>query len=458
MIPSDHKRILLLDDEKSILDVLSEHLTAEGYDCESTTSATEALDWLSQGGFEVLVTDLNMPEMNGLEVVKRASTLCEDLMVIVVTALVEASNAVDAMRAGAEDYILKPFNLSEITISIDRVLEKRRLVIENREYQRDLEARVSEATRDLQRANEELRRSSEYLESLLHSTIDSIFTVDRDFEVGFVNEGLLNLLDAKETEILGHSVENFLAEGGSVAHELRRMLAQKRVVQNFETNLKRKDGVHIPVNISLSIVHNSDGEAVSALAICKDITEQKRLEHELKELAIRDNLTGLYNHRYFFDRLEQEIERANRQKHPLSLLLFDVDQFKTYNDTRGHLAGDEVLRTAGKIVMECTREHVDIGFRYGGDEFTIILPEAGHDPAYRIADRIRATFAGHRFDDLTVSLGLMTYQAGTSMNDFIKAADGMMYDAKRSGGNRVYVYDPADMEKAPTTAETKEEK
>jgi diguanylate cyclase (GGDEF)-like protein len=178
------------------------------------------------------------------------------------------------------------------------------------------------------------------------------------------------------------------------------------------------------------------------LAICKDITEQKRLESELKEMSIKDSLTNLYNQRYFYDRLEAEIERAKRQGHPLSLLLFDVDQFKTYNDCHGHLDGDKVLKAAGQVVVECTREHVDIGFRYGGDEFTVILPEASEEQALSIARRIRATFESRHFDNLTVSIGLMSYREGSSLRSFIRFTDAMMYDAKRSGGNRVYVYRP----------------
>ena len=154
----------------------------------------------------------------------------------------------------------------------------------------------------------------------------------------------------------------------------------------------------------------------------------------MRELSIKDNLTNLYNQRYFYECIEREIERSRRQKHPLSLLLFDVDSFKTYNDQRGHLAGDNVLRTIGQVVLDSTREHVDLGFRYGGDEFTVILPEASEPQAKVIAERIRRSFQDRKFDDLTLSIGLMTYKDGSSIASFIRMADAMMYDAKRSGG------------------------
>jgi diguanylate cyclase (GGDEF)-like protein len=170
-------------------------------------------------------------------------------------------------------------------------------------------------------------------------------------------------------------------------------------------------------------------------------------------MSIKDSLTGLYNQRYFYDRLEAEIERARRQGHPLSLLLFDIDQFKTYNDCHGHLEGDRVLRTTGEVVLECTREHVDTGFRYGGDEFTVILPEADEQQASVIAERIRASFEAKRFDHLTLSVGLMSYKLGSSVRTFIRFTDAMMYDAKRSGGNRVYIYKQEDEAHFPVNEE-----
>ena len=159
----------------------------------------------------------------------------------------------------------------------------------------------------------------------------------------------------------------------------------------------------------------------------------------MKELTI-GTTTDLYNQRYFHERLQVEIERARRQAHPLSLLLFDVDRFKEYNDTKGHLEGDKVLKGIGEVVRECTRDYVDIACRYGGDEFTVILPETDQALARRIAERIRTTFLARKFGDCTLSIGVMTYRQDSTPQSFIRFADEMMYGAKRSGGNCVVVY------------------
>lgn len=436
--------VLILDDEQSILEILGQHLALEGYRCKSTTSPADALEYLTQEPVALLLTDLKMPEMNGIEVVKRAREASPDLSIIVVTALIDVTNAIQALRIGADDYLLKPFNLTEISLSISRALEKRRLVLENRNYQKELERRVEEATQDLKRINSELLATKEYLENLIHSTVDAIITTNVEGVIDFANTGALHMLGYFREELVGKPFEEYLAGGAEEMRYVRRVLKDDKPLQNYETSLRRRDGGMVPVSMSLSLVRGADGQIVSTLAICKDTTEQKRLEEELKEMSIKDSLTGLYNQRYFYDRLEAEIERARRQGHPLSLLLFDIDQFKSYNDSHGHLEGDYVLQEIGKVVLECTREHVDIGFRYGGDEFTVILPEASEQQALLIAERIRTSFEAKRFDLLTVSIGLMAYKGEYSLKKFIQFTDSMMYDAKRSGGNRVYVYRPED--------------
>lgn len=436
-------RILILDDESSVVEMIGQHLESEGYVCVLCTVPEEALAQVRAGDFAMLLTDLKMPEMHGMEVVRQAKRAKPDLAIIVITALMDVTNAIEAIRAGADDYILKPFNLSEITLAVEKSMEKRRLIQENRRYQLELEDRVREATADLARTNQELRQTSEYLENLIASSVDGIATVGKHFEITYINDGGLQMVGLTREEAAGRSIAEFFPGGRQEARHLAQMLRSEKRLKNYETEFKHRDGHFVPVNMSLSLVRGADGKVQATVAIIKDITEQKRLEQELKEASIKDSLTGLFNQRHFYDRLEAEIERARRQGHPLSLLLFDVDQFKLYNDCHGHLGGDKVLQTLGEVVRECTREHVDIPFRYGGDEFTVILPEAGEAQAMTIAERIRTTFEARRFDHLTLSIGLMSYNKDVSLRSFIRFADAMMYDAKRSGGNRVIVYDPS---------------
>lgn len=435
-------QILLLDDDPSILEVMRSHLARLGYSCAVETSPLRAVELLRRRTFGLLISDLRMPELDGMEVVRRAKDVDPDLAIVVVTAMLDLSTAIDAIHGGADDYIVKPFRLEELARATERALEKRSITIQNRQYQERLEARVREATEDLARVNTELRDTRQYLVNLLDSTVDAILTTDSANRIEYVNDGAQRMLGYAEGELMGMEVQQLYAGGANEVAHIRRKLREELTIRDHETEFVRQDGTKIPVNVSLSCLVGPEGHLTSILAICKDITRQKQLERELKELSSRDSLTGLYNQRSFYDRLAEEINRDTRQKRSLSLLLFDIDRFKTYNDSRGHLAGDRALQAAAHAIHESTRQHVDLGFRYGGDEFTVILPEAAGPQAEQIAQRILRSFEEQRLDQLTLSIGLCTFQPEFDLKSFIHLADAMMYEAKRAGGNRVCAYQP----------------
>ena len=172
------------------------------------------------------------------------------------------------------------------------------------------------------------------------------------------------------------------------------------------------------------------------------LLEKERLEKEVRRLSITDDLTGLYNYRYFFRTLESELVRMKRQRTSLSLLMFDLDHFKRYNDLFGHWDGDKVLRKVGEIVRNSIRSNVDTGYRYGGDEFAVLLIGAFLDQALAIAERIRSSIEHAGFQEITASVGLCEFQERFSLERFVKAADDAMYVAKSSGGNRIYTNIP----------------
>lgn len=170
--------------------------------------------------------------------------------------------------------------------------------------------------------------------------------------------------------------------------------------------------------------------------------EKEKLEEEVRRLSITDDLTGLYNHRHFFKTLESEIVRMRRQKTSLSLLMFDLDNFKRYNDFYGHLEGDRVLKKIGEIIKNSIRSNVDSGYRYGGDEFAALLIGASRDQAMAIAERIRSTIEQSGFENITISIGLAEFIDQFDLEGFVKSADDALYLAKHSGGNRIYTNTP----------------
>jgi len=149
---------------------------------------------------------------------------------------------------------------------------------------------------------------------------------------------------------------------------------------------------------------------------------------ELKRLSITDSLTGLYNQRQFYIRLKEEIMRAQRQKRHLSLLLLDLDEFKQYNDKHGHLAGDEILKKFGIIINAQIRLGVDSCYRYGGDEFAVILNDSSPDTCRSIGKRIEKAF--ERECGMAVSMGYANLSEGMTPESFVAEADRHLYKLK----------------------------
>ena len=198
-----------------------------------------------------------------------------------------------------------------------------------------------------------------------------------------------------------------------------------------------------------------------------------RLYREVQEQAITDGLTGLYNHRYFYERLAQEFARAQRYGLPLSLLMLDIDDFKAFNDTYGHPAGDRVLAEVGGLLATQLRREVDVAARYGGEEFAVLLPNTSRDGAQVVGDRIAREVAGldgpagappaprddaravgerlriaiaatpvpdARDMAVTVSVGAASHPAAADPAELVRMADKALYLAKRLGKNRVEVF------------------
>jgi len=171
--------------------------------------------------------------------------------------------------------------------------------------------------------------------------------------------------------------------------------------------------------------------------------ERVRMLDELKKLSITDGLTQLYNSRHFYSQLKGEIERCNRYEHKLSLLLLDIDNFKNYNDTYGHLEGDKILVRLGRVIKSCLRK-MDTAYRYGGEEFTIILPDTDGEEASTVAERLRAAVGSEDFTDgtkpdvkITISIGVTQYFQEEKIASFVQRADQAMYQSKQGGRNKV---------------------
>ncbi|MBI5892098.1 MAG: diguanylate cyclase [Deltaproteobacteria bacterium] len=221
-----------------------------------------------------------------------------------------------------------------------------------------------------------------------------------------------------------------------------------------ELNGARWEKVEIRDGLEITTLADEYNKMVDRLYSAYETLEEKVIErtkklHELNKrlevLSVTDGLTGLYNHRYFYERLEKEMQRALRYKHPLSLIILDIDYFKNYNDIHGHLAGDVVLRGIADCIRTGART-VDVIARYGGEEFAVILPHIDKNGAIILAERIRNIIASqpfphketHPMGNLTISAGAAELSAHANNADsLVKLADDALYKAKELGRNRV---------------------
>jgi diguanylate cyclase (GGDEF)-like protein/PAS domain S-box-containing protein len=234
-------------------------------------------------------------------------------------------------------------------------------------------------------------------------------------------------------------------------------LSKNRFLRDYEILMKKKDGTQTYASLTASILTDPDGRPYGIAGTMRDITERKKAESQREdaikalqkseqrylELSIVDDLTQLYNSRHFYAQLEREIERSNRYGQPLTLLLLDIDRFKDFNDTYGHVQGDYVLSRLGHAIKRSLRE-IDSAYRYGGEEFTIILPMTMSEEGIVTAKRIQKELRKENFSlvsgqevYITVSIGLAQYKPKEEIKAFVHRVDQFMYKVKKNGRGKI---------------------
>ena len=253
-----------------------------------------------------------------------------------------------------------------------------------------------------------------------------------------VNKATLSLYGADNKEVFVEGLEAVLCEESHDAIK-EELIAMANGETRFECETKNRTfgGEKIDISLKWSTAPGHEVQLSKVFVSIIDITERKKMEAELLRLSITDSLTGLFNQRHFFKKIDEEIRRARRMSYPLCLMMFDVDNFKKYNDTMGHIAGDKVLKYIGEVTSNFIRKDVDSAFRYGGDEFTIILPYADEKQGRLVGERInksvkkyvkgQKTTLSMDKDTLGISVGIATLSVDMAIEDIINSADKAMY-------------------------------
>ncbi len=289
------------------------------------------------------------------------------------------------------------------------------------------------------RAESELRQAKAYLENILESANDLIYILDLEGLFTYANKKFEEF-GYSPRELIGRSFLEILSpthKGARFKKSITTGIKQVYEVEMVEKGSERFRNVVV----STSPVIDESDTIQGVLVLGKDITDRKRAEEELRRMSITDSLTELFNQRHFFQKIREETDRAKRMSYPICLMIFDIDNFKHYNDTKGHLAGDEIIRTIGRIIKSTIRTTMDTAFRYGGDEFAIILPNTTLSEVELIAYRIKEKMDGG-LEGLTISIGISSLSERASVEDFINSADKAMYAAKGRGREAVVIQSP----------------
>jgi diguanylate cyclase (GGDEF)-like protein/PAS domain S-box-containing protein len=287
-------------------------------------------------------------------------------------------------------------------------------------------------TRQLMQTYTGLRNEQDKLATIILSAREGIVVTD--------NEGKVVLMNPAAEALLGKSMHQVVSEGFlnliDDAEGLRTLLERDAEIKESET-IHYKGRV---LSIYAATIRTHQGATVGSAALIRDITEEKRLEDRLRRLSTTDGLTGLFNRRHLDETLATEMERALRYNSPLSIMMFDVDHFKRFNDEHGHDQGDRVLQALAQAMQEHVRK-VDVPCRYGGEEFLAILPGTDQAGAIIVAERLRHSIEQMTVEGLrvTISIGVATIPALDVHRPelLIEAADRALYRAKRAGRNQV---------------------
>jgi two-component system cell cycle response regulator len=476
-------KILVADDDRTTLTTLALALERRGYDVVQVQESTEVLSMLEKERPDLLMLDILMPKLDGLQVLKRvkADERWRDLPVLMISVLAPEEATVSALGLGASDFIAKPFRTEELAARVEaqlrasRALHDARREAEHRAGEAAIHAEMLDILREVTEAFAPegiYRVLTHRVASALRVSRCSMILAKPGDKVGTVvvaaeNPSLSNLevqlsrypevqraLEISRPVLVADVASDPLYarvreqwELGGVEITTRSVIAVPFGMSGGRTGVffLRTVGDQPPLTIEDSVLAEKVVRtAVSVIEKAYALQTAQSDKERYEFLARTDPLTGCANRRTLLEKLHSEIERARRYGLALSVLMIDLDHFKGVNDTRGHLTGDDVLRQVAQLLRSVMRS-VDVVARYGGEEFLVVLPETADPGAMSFAERVREQVADHDFAaggdplSVTVSVGVATVAPGTETDadDLLARADAALYRAKRDGRNLV---------------------
>jgi diguanylate cyclase (GGDEF)-like protein/PAS domain S-box-containing protein len=436
-------RILVVDDQPANVTLLAMMLGNAGYQFVTSTmdpSAVCALHLKNQ--YDLILLDLLMPEMDGFQVMYALKALEQGTAPSILVVTAQPGHKMRAMQAGARDFISKPFDNTEMLIRIHYMLQVRLLDETAAAHTSQLEQTVLDRTADL-------RRSGEMFRELAANIPEALLIRNMDQQtIEYANPAWHNLNGIRA--VPGDPLS--LAHQAIHPEDLKRIGSERRKSSGGQSGneyrLVRPDGSVRWVQARTFPIASPSGKIPWTVEIVEDVTQRREAQHQLVHLARHDALTGVPNRTLFYESLREALTLAERDHLTVSVLLLDIDYFKTVNDTLGHAVGDALLCEFASTVKKCLRPE-DITGRLGGDEFAVIVTTPAETlGAPFVAARIRKALASPMSLDgqqisITASIGIASFPADAGdVEELLRCADTALYDAKAAGRNTFRCFTP----------------
>lgn len=453
-------RVLIVDDIPTNVRLLEARLTAEYYDVVSASSGPQALEIMEQSDVDIVLLDVMMPDMDGFEVCRRikANPRTQHVPVIMITALDQPSDRVNGLEAGADDFLTKPVDDVQLLARVKSLARLKSLTDELRaRAMTGQQIAIEDAIRQMDKIN---------------TTGGSILIVDTDarhaerVKTYLAAEHQVDILTQPADavfQVTGGHYELALVSMSLADFDPLRVCSQIRTLEHTRNLpiILMADDVDKPkvvraLDLGVNDFISRPIERNELAARVKTQIRRQRYASELRQsvsntmaLAVTDDMTGLYNRRYFDRHLGVMLSKAQGQDRDMALMILDIDHFKSVNDTYGHDIGDAVLREFAARLKRNIRG-VDLACRFGGEEFVVLMPDTDYAQAEMVAERVRQAISERVFEvnagrplAVTVSAGVTLHEnAADTPESLIKRADVALYRAKREGRNRV-VFDAA---------------
>jgi two-component system, cell cycle response regulator len=427
--------ILYVEDENDVREFTSKLLISLLKKVYTAKDGQEGLDIYKENSndIDLIISDINMPKMNGLIMCEKIKEINKDIPLVITSAHNDTNFLKKAIEVGVNTYAMKPIDLYQLIESITKAMEpillKKQLINLNLSLETKIEQEISKIKSILDAQNN----------IIILTNKENITNVNKKFLQFFGIDDFENFLETKKN-IFDFFIEEF---GFITKNQIIKQESWLRYIKDLpevDRIVKIKNYLHEEKIFTINVEYYENKEHYYVFSLT-DITQIKEKSNLLEYQASHDRLTGLFNRNKFDEFYSKEVKRSKRYKTELSIIIFDIDDFKIINDTHGHQIGDMVLKEISQITSIHTREQ-DIAVRWGGEEFLVLLPHTNLDGARTVANKIKTnteeySFAAQLSLKITASFGVCELREDDTDESLILRTDKFLYEAKNSGKNKV---------------------